>query len=47
MANITLGSLPRIPMNIMYYSVPVGCLLMIYYTIRCMFQEWRIYRDQP
>lgn len=47
MANITLGSLPQIPMNIMYYSVPVGCLLLIYDTIRCIFQEWRIYRNLP
>jgi C4-dicarboxylate transporter, DctQ subunit len=46
MANITLGSLPQIPMNIMYYSVPVGCLLLIYYTVRCISQEIQIYRHR-
>ena len=34
MANMTLGSLPSIPMNAMYWSVPAGCLLLIYYLIR-------------
>jgi TRAP-type C4-dicarboxylate transport system permease small subunit len=34
MANMTLGSLPSIPMNTMYWSVPVGCLLLIYYLVR-------------
>ena len=34
MAHVTLMSLPSLPMNIMYISVPVGCVLMIYYLLR-------------
>jgi TRAP-type C4-dicarboxylate transport system permease small subunit len=45
MANITLGSLPSVPINVMYWSVPVGCLLMIYYAIRSMIKEWQNLRE--
>jgi TRAP-type C4-dicarboxylate transport system permease small subunit len=41
MANITLGSLSSVPINIMYWSVPVGCLLLIYYIFRSMVKEWQ------
>lgn len=30
MTSLTLLSLPAVPMNVMYYSVPVGCAVMIY-----------------
>ena len=36
MVNMTLMSVPSLPMNIMYVSVPVGCVLMIYYLMRSM-----------
>ena len=36
MAHVTLMSLPSLPMNIMYVSVPVGCVLMIYYLMRAI-----------
>lgn len=38
--NMTLMSLP-IPVNVMYWSVPVGCFLLAYYCIRSMFSDWR------
>jgi len=38
--NMTLMSLLW-PVNIMYWSVPVGCLLMIYYCLRSTFSDWR------
>lgn len=38
MANMTLGSLPSVPMNVMYWSVPTGCLLLIYYLVRSIFK---------
>jgi TRAP-type C4-dicarboxylate transport system permease small subunit len=41
MANMTLFSLPSVPMNILYVSVPVGCTLMIYYFLRVMFSDWK------
>ena len=36
--HMTLISLP-IPVNVMYWSVPVGCFLMIYYCIRSIFSD--------
>ena len=47
MANMTLFSLPSIPMNIMYISVPVGCILLIYYVLRVIFSGWKDLRAQP
>lgn len=40
MENIMLLSI-ELPENVMYWSVPVGCLLMIYYVIRAMIQDWK------
>jgi len=40
MENITLLSVP-VSANVMYWSVPIGCLLMIYYAIRSMIQDWK------
>ena len=36
MAYMTLGSLPRVPTTVMYASVPIGCVFMIYYLLRGM-----------
>ena len=36
---MTLMSLPTVPVSIMYLSVPVGCILMIYYLIRAMIED--------
>jgi len=47
MANMTLFSLPSVPMNVMYISVPVGCFLMIYYFLRVIFSGWENLRIQP
>ena len=47
MANMTLGSLPFIPMNTMYWSVPAGCLLLIYYCIRSIRKGWREFQGLP
>jgi TRAP-type C4-dicarboxylate transport system permease small subunit len=47
MANMTLFSLPSVPMSILYISVPVGCVLMIYYFLRGMFSEWKELRTKP
>ena len=33
MTSLTLLSLPSVPINVMYYSVPVGCIVMIYYML--------------
>lgn len=41
--NITLMSLP-ITVNIMYWSVPIGCVLMIYYCLRSMLDDYREFR---
>ena len=37
---MTFMSLPW-PINIMYWSVPVGSLLMIYYCLRSTFSDWQ------
>ncbi len=41
MAFMTLMSLPQVPANAMYYSVPIGCLLMIYYLLRAAVGDWQ------
>lgn len=46
MANMTLFSLPGVPMNVMYISVPVGCVLMIYYVLRSMVSDWKTFCAQ-
>jgi len=44
-AFMTLFSLPSVSRNIMNYSVPVGCLIMIYYLFRSMASDWKNLRD--
>lgn len=39
-AFMTLFSLPSVSRNIMNYSVPVGCIFMIYYVLRSMICDW-------
>ena len=46
LTNATFISLPNVPLNIMYYSVPVGCIFMIYYIIRMAVTGWKILHDQ-
>jgi len=41
--NITLMSLP-ITVNVMYWSVPVGCVLMTYFCLRSMMDDYREFR---
>jgi len=41
MENMTLMSLPSVPLNIIYLSVPCGCVLMIYYLLRSMAGDWQ------
>lgn len=43
-AFMTLFSLPGVSRNIMNYSVPTGCLLMIYYILRSMISDWESLR---
>jgi TRAP-type C4-dicarboxylate transport system permease small subunit len=38
---LTLFSLPNVSRNIMNYSVPAGCVLMIYYVLRSMAWDWK------
>jgi TRAP-type C4-dicarboxylate transport system permease small subunit len=45
MKNITLMSLPSIPINVMYASVLIGSLLMIFYLIRAIASDWNSYRE--
>ena len=35
----TLMSLPEVSMNVMYASVPAGCILMIYYILRLTVED--------
>lgn len=35
----TLWSLPEVSLNVMYASVPVGCILMIYYVCRLTVED--------
>jgi TRAP-type C4-dicarboxylate transport system permease small subunit len=41
MAFMTMMSLPQVPANVLYSSVPAGCLAMIYYLLRTMAEDWR------
>lgn len=41
--NITLMSLP-ITVNVMYWSVPVGCVLMTYCCLRSMLDDYREFK---
>ncbi len=41
----TLMSLPQVPMNVMYYSVPFGSILMIYYLLRLLIEDVRWLRS--
>jgi len=45
MVNITLLSLPAVPLSVMYASVPVGCILMIFYLIRTMAEDCKTLRN--
>jgi C4-dicarboxylate transporter DctQ subunit len=40
MENITLLSID-VSANVMYWSVPIGCFLMIYYAVRSIVQDWK------
>ena len=44
MKNITLMSLPSVPINVMYASVLIGSLLMIFYLVRTIVSDWNSYR---
>lgn len=46
MENSTFFSLPEVPLNTMYTSVPVGCALMIYYILRVVVTDWKTLCDQ-
>jgi TRAP-type C4-dicarboxylate transport system permease small subunit len=43
-AFLTLFSLPNVSRNVINYSVPMGCLLMMYYVLRAMFSDWESLR---
>jgi len=43
-AFLTLFSLPYVSRNVIIYSVPTGCLLMIYYVLRSMISDWESLR---
>ena len=45
MANITLMSLPSLPMNVLYTCVPVGCVMMIYYLLRSIAGDFKNLRS--
>ncbi|MBM4339351.1 MAG: TRAP transporter small permease [Deltaproteobacteria bacterium] len=40
-AFMTLFSLPGVSRNVMNYSVPVGCVLMVYYLLRSISSDWK------
>jgi TRAP-type C4-dicarboxylate transport system permease small subunit len=46
-ANMTMSSLPSMPMNVLYYSIPFGSVLMIYYLLRSMASDWKGRKAQP
>ncbi len=46
MAFMTLMSLPNVPANSFYYSVPVGCLMLVYYLLRSVIGDWSKIRSQ-
>lgn len=39
MTSLTLLSLPAVPINVMYFSVPIGCIVMIYYILFYIFSD--------
>jgi TRAP-type C4-dicarboxylate transport system permease small subunit len=39
LTNMTLLSLPWVPMKTLYFSVPIGCVLLIYYLLGCMLSD--------
>jgi TRAP-type C4-dicarboxylate transport system permease small subunit len=39
MTSLTLLSLPSVPINVMYVSVPVGCIFMIYYILFLIYSD--------
>ena len=41
LTHMTLLSLPTVPMKILYFSVPVGCALLIYYIIGHIYTDFR------
>jgi len=36
MADLTLMSLPSVPLNVVYACIPIGCIMMIYYLSRAV-----------
>jgi TRAP-type C4-dicarboxylate transport system permease small subunit len=47
MSNATFFSLPWVPMNTMYISVPAGCVVMIYYMLRSIIGDWKSLLSGP
>jgi TRAP-type C4-dicarboxylate transport system permease small subunit len=47
MTNMTLFSLPSVPMNVFYVSIPAGCVLMMYYLLRVMLPDWKSFKALP
>jgi TRAP-type C4-dicarboxylate transport system permease small subunit len=45
--NMALSSLPEVPISIMYISVPVGCILMIYYFLRLIVSDLKEIQTKP
>ena len=41
MTSLTLLSLPSVPINVMYFCVPVGCIVMIYYMLFYIYDDMR------
>ena len=39
MTSLTLLSLPSVPINVMYVSVPIGCIFMIYYILFLIYSD--------
>jgi TRAP-type C4-dicarboxylate transport system permease small subunit len=46
LTNATFISLPKVPLRLMYISVPVGCVLMIYYVIRIAITDWKLLHNR-
>lgn len=44
MAYMSMIALPDLPLNIMYKCVPVGCVLMIYYLLRNVADDFKNFR---
>jgi len=42
MTSLTLLSLPSVPINVMYFSVPIGCVVMIYYLLFYIVSDLKI-----